>query len=301
MRIALGAGLLVWVGATLLLSGWRRLTRPSLAARLRPYNPGRPVPVRNGGILSVESLRDVIGPLARAAGDRLAALFGINEALSIRLHRVHSDVDVTVFRVRQMAITAAALLAGGAAAAGVRMPAPAALIVVGGAPLLAFLAVEQRLVRASQRWQTNLARELPIVSEQVAMLLNAGYSVGAALTRVAQRGQGCAARDLARVVNRVRQGLSEAEALREWGDVAGVDAVDRFVAVLAAHSAASDLGRLVSAEARHGRRDLHRRTVEALERRGEQVWVPVTVATLVPGVILLAVPFLAALRIFSNA
>ena len=38
-----------------------------------------------------------------------------------------------------------------------------------------------------------------------------------------------------------------------------------------------------------------------LERRAQQVWVPVTVATLVPGVIFLAVPFLAALKLFSNA
>ena len=49
------------------------------------------------------------------------------------------------------------------------------------------------------------------------------------------------------------------------------------------------------------RRDLQRRTIETIERRAQQVWVPVTVATLVPGVILLAVPFLAALRLFANA
>jgi hypothetical protein len=33
----------------------------------------------------------------------------------------------------------------------------------------------------------------------------------------------------------------------------------------------------------------------------DQVWVPVTVATLVPGVILIAVPFLSALHAFSNS
>ena len=42
-------------------------------------------------------------------------------------------------------------------------------------------------------------------------------------------------------------------------------------------------------------------TIEQIERRGQQVWIPVTVATLVPGAILLAVPFLAALRTFANA
>src|SRR5262249_24498504 len=152
-----------------------------------------------------------------------------------------------------------------------------------------------------ERWQQRLALELPVISEQLAMLLNAGYSLGAALARISERGQGCTARDLAGVVNRIRQGLSETDALREWADVAGVDGVNRLVGVLALHTESADLGRLVSAEARQSRRDLHRRTVETIERRGQQVWVPVTVATLVPGVILLAVPFLSALRLFSNA
>jgi pilus assembly protein TadC len=248
----------------------------------------------------VESLRDVVGPLARAAGDKIAALFGVNEALAIRLRRVHSEVDVTAFRVRQVSLAGAALV-GGAILAGVGLPLPVAVLVVVGAPLLVFLVVEQRLARASEHWQQHLALELPVVSEQLAMLLNAGYSLGAALARISERGRGGAARDLAGVVNRIRQGLSETDALREWADVAGVDGVSRLVSVLALHSESADLGRLVSAEARQSRRDLHRRTVETIERRGQQVWVPVTVATLVPGVILLAVPFLSALRLFSNA
>jgi hypothetical protein len=83
--------------------------------------------------------------------------------------------------------------------------------------------------------------------------------------------------------------------------VARVDVVDRLVGVLSLHTESADLGRLVSAEARLARRELQRRTIESIERRAQQVWVPVTVATLVPGVILLAVPFLAALRLFANA
>jgi pilus assembly protein TadC len=202
--------------------------------------------------------------------------------------------------VRQLTLAGGALLAG-AVLAGVGLPAPVAVLVVAGAPLLAFLVVEQRLSRACERWQRDLGLELPAVSEQLAMLLNAGYSLGAALARVAQRSRGCTARDIAVVVNRIRQGLSETDALREWAEVARLDAVDRLVGVLALHSESADLGRLVSAEARQARRDLHRHTIEAIERRAQQVWVPVTVATLVPGVILLAVPFLSALHLFANA
>jgi tight adherence protein C len=234
-------------------------------------------------------------------GDRLASLLGVAEGPEIRLRRIHAGVSSGAFRVRQMAWAAGAFVVGAMVAGFSGAPVPLAGLLVLGGPILAFLVVEQRLARASERWQRDTAEELPVVAEQLAMLLNAGFSLGAALGRVAARGHGRVARDLERAVNRVQQGLSESEALQEWADVAGLDGVSRLVGVLTLHSEAADLGRLVSAEARQARRDLHRRTLEQLERRGQQVWVPVTVATLVPGVILLAVPFLAALRLFSNA
>ena len=196
-RLAIGAGLLVWVGATLLLSRWTRLSRPGLTERLRPYSPGGGGGADPAGLFSVASLRDVVGPLARVCGDRLAAVFGVTEPLSSRLRRIHSDMDVNAFRVRQLAGAGLAVLAAAVLAGGLGLPALVAILVIAGAPLLTFLVLEQRLVRASERWQQDLALELPVVSEQLAMLLNAGFSLGAALARLSERGHGCAARDLA--------------------------------------------------------------------------------------------------------
>jgi Flp pilus assembly protein TadB len=249
----------------------------------------------------VASIAEVLLPLIRSAGDRLAALLGVSEPLDVRLRRVHSPVAAGAFRLRQMAFSLAALVLGALVATAGSAPLPLTILLVGGAPILVFLVLEQSLARQSEHWQRDVARELPVVSEQLAMLLNAGFSLGSALSRIAERGRGCVARDLSRVVNRVQQGLTEAQALSEWADLARVDAVDRLVGVLRLHSEAADLGRLISAEARQARRDLHRRTIEMMERRSQQVWIPVTVATLVPGAILLAVPFLAALKLFTNA
>ena len=47
------------------------------------------------------------------------------------------------------------------------------------------------------------------------------------------------------------------------------------------------------------RRESQRRLIERIERRNEQVWIPVTVATLVPGVVFLMIPFLDALGSFG--
>ncbi len=300
MRIAVLATLALWAGATLLLAETRWFSRPPLAERLRPYVPG--VAARGTrAALSVESLRDVIAPLSRSVGERLARLFGVSEEVSVRLERVHSPFDVTAFRVHQVGRMVIAMAVAALAAIALRPPPLLAAFMILGAPLLAFLLVEQQLASASARWQRRLFLELPVVSEQLAMLMSAGYSLGAALNRLASRGAGVAAHDLRRVCGRMRQGLSEIEALREWAEVAGVAALDRLVPVLALNREASDLGRLISDEARSIRREAQRELVETMERRGQQVWIPVTVATLVPGVIFLAIPFIEALRVFSGS
>jgi hypothetical protein len=132
------------------------------------------------------------------------------------------------------------------------------------------------------------------------MLLAAGWSLTAALHRLAERGSGAVATDLRRVRVRLGQGIGETEALREWAATAGVPQLDRLVSVLSLNRDTSDLGRLVAAEARAIRRDVHRELLEAVERRNQAVWIPVTVATLVPGVLFLAIPFVEALRLFGS-
>lgn len=299
-RLLALAGLALWAGTTLLLSGVRRLSRPSLGERLRPYHPGV-TPLPRSRLAAGGSLRQLIGPVAGELAGRMAGLLGVAEDAGVRLRRIHSPLGPSSFRVRQTAWSGAALAGGLMVVTAASLPPEVGAFVVVGSPLLAFLVVEQRLANASARWQRRVLYELPVVGEQLAMLLAAGYSLGAAINRIAERGSGCCARDLATVANRLRQGVGEQAALGEWAEVAGVEGVSRLVAVLALNSEATDLARLVSVESRQARQEAHRRTLEVIERRSEQVWIPVTIATLVPGVILIAVPFLAALHTFSNA
>ena len=302
MRVAVASGLMLWAGVALILSQVRWFVRPRLADRLRPYAPG--VVAATGGrrhVLSFDSFRDVLGPLCRGVGERVARALGITEELAVRLDRLHSPLDVTAFRLRQVGWSLAGFGLAAAVTLALRPPPVAGLIFVLAGPLLAFLILEQRLAAASEAWKRRLFLELPVVAEQLAMLLAAGFSLGAALNRLAARGTGVTARDLARVCGRIRQGLSEIEALREWAEVADVEALTRLVPVLALNREASDLGRLVSEEARAIRRDAHRSLVETIERRSQQVWIPVTVAALVPGVLFLVVPFMEALRLYSQS
>jgi len=301
MRLAVLSTMALAVGMTLLLSEVRWFSRPALSDRLRPYSPGGMTSRSRGRLPSVETFRDVVGPLCRLSGERLSRVLGVREDLASRLERIHSPLDVTAFRVRQLGWTGFGFALGCLVSLAVRPPAVLALLFIFCAPTLAFLLVENQVAKASEAWRRRLFLELPVLSEQLAMLLSAGFSLGAALNRLADRGQGNVARDLARVCGRIRQGLSEIEALREWAALANVVALDRLIPVLALNREASDLGRLVSEEARAIRRDVQRGLVETAERRGQQVWVPVTVAALVPGVMFLAVPFTHALQLFSGS
>jgi hypothetical protein len=300
VRLVLLSGLALWAGTTLVLAELRWFRRPGLADRIRPYRPGGGASPGGAGLLSVGSLREVIGPLAASIGARLARLAGVEEPLTTRLARVHADVDATTFRVRQLGWSGAGAITGLLLAAAVGAPEWAGLGAAAGGSILAFLLVEQHLASRSAGWQRATFLELPVVAEQLGMLLSAGYSLGAAVNRIAARGAGSVGRDLRRVTNRVRHGLSEVDALREWAELVDVDAVERLVAVLALNREAGDLGRLISEEARSIRREVQRELIETIERRAQAVWIPVTVATLVPGVLFLAVPFIEALRVFSS-
>ena len=291
----------LFVGLVLLLSEFRWFTRRSLTARVQPYLPfGGRTEIR-AGALSVASFREVIAPLSRAIGTRMAKIFGVNEELGLRLERIHASIDVTEHRVRQVGWMGVSFVAAVSAAAALRLPPPLAFLVIAGAPTLAFLVVEQRVATASTRWQREVVEQLPVVAEQLGLLLGAGFSLGSALNRLAKRGGGACGTDLRRVVSRVRQGLSETDALREWALVVDVPAVHRLVSVLALNREGGDLGRLIADEARAIRRDSHRELIARIERRAEQVWIPVTVATLLPGVIFIAVPFVEALSLFSSS
>lgn len=300
MRLVAVAFFGTWAGATLLLAQLRWFSRRSLADRLAPYIAGHEPRARHG-FVSGQPVREVLAPMSRSIGDGLARALGASEDVGTRLDRIHSSTSASEFRLDQLGWSVVGMAAGALMSLALGPPTPVVVLLLAGLPVLAFLIVEQRLATASAAWQRRVFLELPVVAEQLAMLVGAGYSVSAALTRLSARGHGSVARDLARVSSRIRHGAGEVRALREWSLVAGVPAVERLVALLALNREAADLGRLLSDEARAMRRDVHRELIETMERRGQQVWIPVTVATLLPGALFLAVPFIEALNLFAGS
>lgn len=289
----------LWAGGTLLLSEMTWFRRLPLAERLRPFVVGGLRNSNSSGALTKRTFKDVLAPLATHMGARISRGLGIGEEISARLERIHAPQTVAEFRARQVGASTAGLTASALVCLMTGPPAPLALLLLVGGPLLVFAWIEQKLASAARDHQRRVFIELPVVAEQLGMLLSSGYSMTGALSRLAERGDGACALDLRRLVGRISQGVSPEDGLREWASTVEVPELHQLVTILLLHHDAGDLGDLISQEARSIRREAQRWLIERIERRNEQVWIPVTVATLVPGVIFLAVPFVDALGSFE--
>ncbi len=295
-RILVALTPVIAIGLTLILGEFRTFRRVGLTDRLTATTGRRRQRRESAGTFSIRSAAEVLGPLATWVGERASRALGTVDDTGRRLERLGSNDTVTAFRVRQLGTCIGVAVLDIAACTAV---GAAPIVTIGsliGAPVLAFLVVEQRLANQSQSWQQRLTMELPLISEQLGMLLSSGYSLGTAMARLAQRSDGLCADGLAGVIRRTRQGVNEIDALREWSALADVAALERLVGVLALNHEASDLGGLIAAESRSVRRQVQRDLLEIIEKRSQQVWIPVTVATLLPGVIFMAVPFITAMQ-----
>lgn len=286
---------LAGVGATVMLGGVPWFRGVPLSARIAPYRGGETPRVQSARAWSGRPLRAVLQPLVVSTVSQIARVLGHTDPVEARLRRAGSATAPATFRLQQ---GVAALLVAFLTAAGVSIldiPGEVRGIAVVSAPLAMVLITEQELTRRSAGWQQRVLTELPTTAERLGMLLGAGFSLTSAMARLADRPQGECTTEFGRIQHRIGQGLSERAALTESIERVGVDPYRRVLSVLALNREATDLGTLISHEARHVRAAVHRTHLEEIERRGQQVWIPVTVATLLPGVVFLAIPFVDAM------
>lgn len=222
---------------------------------------------------------------------RLAMLANADAELAARLREAGTLRSPFEFRVRQVGAATAGFAASGTALGAIGVKPLLALAGALGVAVVVYGVSEHLLGKSTALRRTQITEELPIVAEQIGMLLASGMSLKGALDAVARRGHGICAEGLERVGARVAGGAAVEVALAEWADDAGSAAIRRFVGVLTLHEDATDVAALVSEEARSARMEAHRHLIAHIERRNEQVWIPVTVAALVPGCVLLAIPF----------
>ena len=293
MIVDTGLALMIGAGFVAVLSTLPWFRRRSMATRLAPYLP------RSAGA-GITTRRDIgihetLEPILTWSGNKLSSVLGVITDLETRLQRAGRPIDPYRFRLQQTLWALGALATAVMAWLAFDLPGLVSMFTIIGLPILALLWSEQSLSHAIESRQRQLVDELPVTIEQLGMLVCAGFSLTSAMSHIAVRGNGVVASDLQMVINDIRRGTPQSTAFESWAKLSGSPAVERLVAVLALNSEAADLGSLISSEARAIRAEAHRDLLEMIERRAQLVWIPVTVATLVPGLIFLAVPFYSAM------
>lgn len=293
LRLFALSALLFGVGTTVLLSYIPRVQRLSLVDRLGPGLGTRPrASHRSAFSLFYETLSDGLASLVRA--------LGITESVETRLRRAGLATSSEAFRTRQLstAVVAATItLFFGLTSSGPRL---LVVVLAFGALALAVLLFEQHLNTQVTKHQERLFRELPLLAEQLSTLLASGFSLGSSLGQIATSHSGSIGTQFARIRDHVHAGRTWEAELLDWAEMMQVNELQRLITVILLHHETTELSRLVSHEAMLLRQEAQRRRNEQIERQSQQVWIPITVATLVPGVIFLLIPFLHALQMVAG-
>lgn len=166
-----------------------------------------------------------------------------------------------------------------------------ATAVFGG--LLAF--IDHRSTRIGR----TLGATLTELVELTSILVNSGRSVNSALRRVAQDDAHPWSPHLRNVLSAADRGGIVGEELVKLANVVDVPNFERFAELVRLHVNTPELGQLLHAELSTLRRNRHLKLVETLEIRSQLVWIPVSIAILIPGTILLAIPLINSLKFFS--
>ncbi len=136
---------------------------------------------------------------------------------------------------------------------------------------------------------------------QLANLLSSGYSLPAAIIRMAENAPGVWQEHLARVKVSLDHGVELPNALEQLAQRLYTHRLSRALLLLASayrnHTAFAVCERLAEQEAE----SVYNRLLAEGERRLQLVWIPVAIATLVPGILLLIAPLAESFKSISGA
>ncbi|MDA8209468.1 MAG: hypothetical protein M0Z92_10780, partial [Actinomycetota bacterium] len=100
----------------------------------------------------------------------------------------------------------------------------------------------------------------------------------------------------AMISNGVRSGMSAAEAAAEAARRWPGPAMGRLATLLEGGAGGADMVKAARSAAAGLRAEAHRAALASMEKDSQKIWIPITMAALVPGVVMIFVPFVAVLR-----
>lgn len=271
-------GALLGTGVVLILSGWRRVRRPTLDTRVLPYVRDVHPYVEAGSRPGVTGA--VFGPMLRAAADTVGGVLGGSASVQRRLVRLGSGSTVEQFRVRQViwgsvGFTGSAVLATFVwSVRGGSVPALLVLCLVGF--LLGVLGCDNRLSAQVRAREERLRAEFPVVADLLALAVAAGESPVAGIERILRVIHGSLGEELGQVLADVRTGTPVAAAFDALAARTGVPSIARFAEGLAvAIERGTPLVDVLHAQAADVREATRRDLIETGGRKEVAMMIPV--------------------------
>lgn len=156
------------------------------------------------------------------------------------------------------------------------------------------------LEHGALRTRASLSNRLPDLLERLSVSLNSGMSVSAALSLVSLDVASPWSPWLAQVVTSLSRGGSLGEELYLIARYLGDEVFARTAELLSSQTLSSELPQLLDAELDSCRRRQRLKLTEILEQRSQLVWIPVSIAILIPGSIILSIPLISSMKFFAG-
>jgi Flp pilus assembly protein TadB len=152
----------------------------------------------------------------------------------------------------------------------------------------------------STKIRRSLVASYPALLERVSMLVGSGRSLTGSFEQLSKDRQGPWTPWLVDIHTHLQQGHGLADELSTISALLHLDEIDRLVEVVSVHSLTAELPWLLSNEMEVLQRRRRLQLTETLEKRSQLVWIPVSVAILIPGTLLLVIPLISALKFFGG-
>lgn len=159
------------------------------------------------------------------------------------------------------------------------------------------------ILTVSLRWSRlsdALQHELVHLVENLALHVASGRSAASAITKASKVTAMTWSPLLRGVEEDIARGLPPSSSLDALAQTVSMREFTRVAQLLGRHTYSPELSNLLRDELGTLRRESRLRLLKVLEKRSQIVWIPVTVAILVPGSILLTIPLLQMMKTFAQ-
>ncbi len=146
-------------------------------------------------------------------------------------------------------------------------------------------------IRNELRQRVEIEANLPLEIEKLALYLGSGLSLNSSFYRLAKTSSTETRAVFIFIAQGLQSGLPVGEVLEECYLRFPTDSIRRITNLLAGGASGGDLVRVTREEAANQRGVRHLNALAKMEKVTQSVWIPITIAALLPGIAIVFIPF----------